>query len=171
MLRGISVKGVDFITELSHLSSLDFMLGGTNNLPALAGMVRIQRLGLCQVRSLTDISVISTLTGLEFLALRSLARIQALPDLSRLRALRRVCLEDMKGLTDIRPLEQAPALEELVNHSAVKMDPTHYAGLLKSKTLKGLSVGFGSTTKNEILKDMATRAGIKESQLNASDFE
>ena len=77
----------------------------------------------------------------------------------------------MKGLTDIRPLEKAPALEELIHSSAVKMDPPHFAGLLKSKTLKGLSVGFGSTKKNEILNDMATRAGIKACQWNASDFE
>ncbi len=57
----------------------DVELRITSNLSALAGMVRIQRLGLCQVRGLTDISVISTSIALEFLALRSLARIQALP--------------------------------------------------------------------------------------------
>ena len=124
-------------------------------------MDRIKYLELWQIRGLKDISVISTMHGLQYLFLQSLPHIASLPDFSNLRA---------KGLKDIRGLAKAPALEELMHCSAQGMEPTHYADLLKSKTLKRISVGFGSTKKNKELFDEARRMGIEPYQSSQFSF-
>jgi hypothetical protein len=160
-LRSITVGDLDFIRHLKNLWSLDIKLGGTNNLAALADIDTIKYLELWQVRGLKDISVISTMRGLQYLFLQSLPHVANLPDSSNLRALRRVNLDSMKGLKDIRGLAKAPALEEFMHCSAHGMEPTHYADILKSKTLKRMSVGFGSARKNKELDDQARHMGIE----------
>jgi len=162
MLRSITLGGLDMLRGLKHLWSVDIKLGGTKNLAALEGMKRIKYLELWQVRGLSDLSVISTLVGLQFLFLQSLPNVSAFPNLSPLRALRRVCLENMKGLKDMAALLNAPALEELIYVDARGREPAEFAEILKSKTLKKIVVGFGSKKKNDVLADMATRAGIKK---------
>ena len=66
--------------------------------------------------SLTDEEVESLASDPSLEILQTSSRVE--PETSGL-----LDLEDMKGLTEVRPLEKAPALEELVNHSAAKMDP------------------------------------------------
>jgi hypothetical protein len=160
-LRSITIGDLDFIRDLKSLWSLDIKLGGTNNLAALAGIDRIKYLELWQVRGLKDISVISTMRGLQYLFLQSLPHVANLPDFSNLRALRRVVLDSMKGLQDIRGLARAPALEEFMHIAAQGLEPTHYADLLTSKTLKRIGVGFGSTRKNKEFLDQARHMGIE----------
>jgi len=159
-LRSISVAGLDFVTGLKHLWSLDIKLGGVHDLSALRDMGQIKYLELWQVRDLADISVVSTLHGLQYLFLQSLSQVSRIPDLSKLKNLRRVYLENMKGLRDLTPLTKAPALEEFMHVSALGMDPAKYAAFLASSTLKRMSVGFGSARKNQALCDCAAKAGI-----------
>jgi hypothetical protein len=100
--------------------------------------------------------------GLQYLFLQSLPHITTIPDLSKLRALRRIYLENMKGLKDIAALVKAPGLEELMHCDAKGMEPTQYADLLASKCLKRIFVGFGSSRKNKELLDQARAVGIQE---------
>ncbi len=167
-LRSITVADFGFLRDLSRLWYLDIKLGGSKNLSALDSMTGIKYLELWQVRGLDDISVISAMTGLQYLFLQSLPHISSIPDLSRLRALRRIYLENLQGLNDIRSLASAPALEELMHCSAERMEPVQYLDLLRSPTLRGIWVGFGSEKKNEALRTLAQEAGIEEFQ--RSDF-
>ena len=160
-LRSITVAGLDFLRKLKHLWSLDIKLGGTSNLNALEGMTGIKYLELWHVKDMRNIDFVSTLSSLQLLFLQCLPHIKALPDMSRLAALRRVHLESMKGLKDISALSAAPCLEELVHIAAIGMEPAKYADLLKHKSLKRLSVGFGSRKKNEMLRELAESAGIR----------
>ena len=79
-------------------------------------------------------------------------------------------LERMKGLTDVRALAAAPALEELLHTYAQGMKPEQYFDLLESKTLKRLLVGFGSQRKNKVLEDLAAQAGIEWSGFSSQPF-
>jgi hypothetical protein len=50
------------------------------------------------------------------------------------------------------------------------MEPQQYMALLKSKTLKVLSVGFGSLKKNKILEDLANQTGIEPGEVSEFRF-
>lgn len=162
MLRSMSVTLLEFLQDLKNLWSLDIKLGGTKDLSALKGMNGIKYLELWQIKGLEDISVISTLLGLQYLFLQSLPRINRLPDLSKLKGLRRVYLENMKGLDGVSELEAAPALEELMHCDARGMSPEQYKCVLQNPSLKSIFVGFGSTKKNNALRELASRAGKRE---------
>ena len=148
-LRSVTVKDLSFVRPLSKLWSLDIKLGGSNDLSALHDIGNIKYLELWQIRGLSDLSPISSLTGLQFLFLQSLPQVTALPDFSRLIKLRRVHLDNMKGIRDLNPLCRAPALEEVQHVNANTQRPQDYVELLKSKTVRRLAVGFGSNAKNQ----------------------
>lgn len=169
-LRSISVDGLDFLTGLDRLWSLDIKLGGTNNLAALRDMNGIKYLELWHVRDLRDLSPVSTMHGLQYLFLQSLPHIHALPDLSRLTSLRRVFLENMKGLRDLAALAAAPALEDFYHCDARGMELEHYQWALANKSLKQMSVGFGSDKKNKAFRDWAARMGFPEYRLQPFVF-
>ncbi len=167
-LRSISTPDVSYLTPLRHMWSLDIKLGGIKNLDATKGMENIKYLELWQIKGLSDIGFISTLTGLQYLFLQSLRQVAALPSLNRLGKLRRIHLENMKGLKEIGSLESAPALEEFAHWYAQNMQPEDYLPLLRNPSLKRAAVGFGSERKNsrfsELLKEyeIDTSFGWKE---------
>jgi len=80
-LRSITTEGLDYISMLRRLWSLDIKLGGIRNLSAIAGKESIKYLELWQIRGLSDIRVISSLGGLQSLFLQSLRNVSAIPDL------------------------------------------------------------------------------------------
>lgn len=168
-LRSITASDLEFLRPLERLWSVDIKLGGTTNLAALAGKECIKYLELWQVRGLADLQVVSTLTGLQSLFLQSLPQVKALPDLTPLRKLRRLHLETMKGLNDVRGVAAAPALEEFFHLDAKGMTPEDYREVLKLKTLRRLCVGTGSASKNEAIEKMAAAAGVATDR--ASLFE
>jgi hypothetical protein len=66
-LRSISTPGLEYVSNLPRLLSLDIKLGGIQNLSAISGKQSIKYLELWQIKGLSDISVVSSLTGLPFL--------------------------------------------------------------------------------------------------------
>ena len=161
-LRSVALPSLNFLGGLAALWSLDIKLGGTKDLAGLAQLTGIKYLELWQVRQLSDLSPLEGMTGLQFLFLQSLRNVAQLPRCSQMQALRRVYMENMKGLQSVTPLEEAPALEELIHVAAHGMEPAQYSGLLLKKSLKRMLVGFGSKRKNEALLGMMKAAGIEE---------
>jgi len=159
-LRSITVANLDFIRELSNLWSLDIKLGGISNLSALEGL-NLKYLELWQIRGLSNISFVSTLTKLQYLFLQSLRNIVEFPNISNLHHLKRIYLENMKGLDKLDNLFQSPSLEEFLHVSALNVSPEKYEPLVKIKTLKYASVGFGSDKKNKILEKVLDEHDIQ----------
>jgi hypothetical protein len=126
-------------------------------------MENIKYLELWQIKGLSDLHVISSLTGLQYLFLQSLRQVVALPPLDRLRKLRRILLDNMKGLNDISSLEYAPVLEEFIHWGAQNMQPEDYLPLLRNRTLKRVSIGFGSDRKNNRFNDLLREHDIETS--------
>jgi hypothetical protein len=170
-LRSISTPDVEYLAALPRLRTLDIKLGGMRDLSALMGKTSIQYLELWQIRGLHDISFISSLTGLQFLFLQSLPSVIQFPDLSKLTKLRRIYLENLKALVDLNGISGAPALEEFIHVDASNLKPEHYDEILKMPSLKQISVGFGSTKKNQLLRDKAQRAGKSEHTTSKFIFE
>ena len=67
-----------------------------------------------QVRGLTDLAVLPSLTSLRLLSLYGLPKVAAIPSLDSLRHLARLELGSMKGLTGLTGAHDAPVLRELL---------------------------------------------------------
>lgn len=93
-LRGIKLKSFDFLRE-NELHSLSIHLCGMNDLTTLSGFNGLKSLELWRIAKLEDISFIGTLIGLEHLRLRDLKHITALPDLSALKNLQEIILDNV----------------------------------------------------------------------------
>lgn len=158
-LRAIGTKDLAYLAPLRRLRDLDIKLGDITDLSALDSRESIRSLALWQVRGLSDLGVVSSLTGLQHLKLQSLPQVKALPDLRRLTKLRRVYLENMKGLGNLSALIEAPALEEVI-HVSSRLSPEDHAILFQNPAIKRISAGFGSTKKNQALERMQRDRGI-----------
>jgi len=163
-LRAISTPGLEYLSSLPHLWSLDILLGGIRNLSAISGKESIKYLELCRIRELSDVSVISSLVGLQYLNLRELRHVPCIPDLSLLTKLRKMVLDNMKGLKDVSALGRAPALEEFLHIAAQGFLPTHYGDLLKLPSLRQVHIGFCSKRKNDQFETLVRQSGRAQYQ-------
>jgi len=148
-LRSVTTQDLSYLIPLTNMWSLDLKLGGIKSIDAISGMDGIKYLELWRIRGLSDITVISDLPGLQFLFLQSLAHVIALPDLQLLRRLRRVVLETMKGIRDLRALESSPSLEEFAYFDARGKEPTLLLPALRNPAVRRVTAGFGSKKKND----------------------
>jgi hypothetical protein len=162
LLRSVSPADIGFIRKLSKLWSLDIKLGGIKNLNPLEGLANLKYLELWQVKGLSDISVVSSLVGLQYLFLQSLINVTVLPDMSRLRNLRRVHLESMRGLQNIDGLAKAPVLEEFVHLCALNMDPEQYESLIRMPSLRKGLFGVSSEKKSEQIEALMKKHGVEQ---------
>lgn len=115
-----SVKVPDgLLASLPNLTYLDVRGGSGAALTAVSGCQRLRYLRVNQVRGLTDLALIPTLTSLELLSLYGLPKVTGLPSFAPLRQLLRVEVGSMKGLAGLTGLHDAPALAELLLIRAV----------------------------------------------------
>jgi hypothetical protein len=164
-LRSITTEGLDYVSMLPQLWSLEIKLGGIKDLSAIANNESIKYLELWQIRGLSDIGVVSSLGGLQSLFLQSLINVREIPDLSKLHDLRRLHLENLKGLEDVSAIRYAPALEEFLHISAQNIQPEMYKDLMSIPTLKYVHVRYGRRKKNEEFKALVLRSG-KQADIN-----
>lgn len=147
-LRSITLPDLSLLLPMSGLLALDIKLGGTKDLTLLPKIGKLRYLELWMVKGLTDVSAVGRLPHLRYLFLQALRRVEALPDFSMDTELRRVHLETMKGLRDLRPLATAPALEQLLLVDMRHLQPEDLRPLVGLPNLKGVTVGLGSLRKN-----------------------
>lgn len=167
-LRAISTPGLEYVSSLPCLWSLDILLGGIRNLSAISGKKSIKYLELCRIRELSDISVISSLVGLQCLDLRELRNVTDIPDLSRLTKLRKVVLDNMKGLKGVSAIGKAPALQEFLHIAAQGFLPKPYWDLINKPSLRQANIGFCSKRKNEEFESLVRQSG--RSQYQRAEF-
>lgn len=158
-LRSITVPGLDFIADLAKLWSLDIKLGGIRNFSAIEGKQSIKYLEIWQVRDLDNIDIVGRLPGLQNLFLQSLPKIQSFPAMTNAKALRRICVENMKGLHDFGSLEWAPALEMFALVDGKTQTPEELIPVLKNPTVHAMIASFGSLKKNDRFVDLRAEYG------------
>lgn len=162
MLRSITTEDLRYLEPLQRLWSLDIKLGGIRDFTGVVGKKSIKNLELWQVRELPDIDVVAALPGLQNLFLQSLPNVAAFPRLGDARHLRRVVVENMKGLSDLSALEHAPALEEFDLRDGKKQVPQQLVPVLKNPTLRSISANFGSDRKDKEFAQLRAHYGKAE---------
>ncbi|MET2983875.1 hypothetical protein [Aureibaculum conchae] len=154
VLRSISTENLDFLKNLQKLWSVDIKLGGIKNFDALAEIRGVKYLELWQVRNLMDISFISRMTDLQNIFLQSLPNVEELPNFEKNKKLRRIGLENLKGLKKINSLEFVEKLDEFFFFDCSQLQPEDFIPLFKNKNLKYASVYFGSDKSNDQFKKL-----------------
>lgn len=155
ILRSISTKNLDFLSNLNELWSVDVKLGGIQNFDAITTLPKLKYLELWQVRNLSDLTFISKLVKLQNLFIQSLKQLDKLPDFKNLNSLKRISLENLKGLTNLDSLKNVPNLEEFIYVLAENQEPENLIPVLENKNLKSVFCKFGSDRKNNRFDQLA----------------
>ncbi len=148
-LRSIAIQDLHYLAPLENLWSLDVKLGSVQSFTGIEGKASIKYLELWQIRELANIDAISTLTGLQYFFIQSLPHIEAVPSLIKLPALRRIVIDNLKGLQDFTALESAPALDEFALLEGDKQSPEELMPALRNPKLRHVCGFFGSGKKNK----------------------
>ena len=148
-LRSITMPDLSLLLPLKGLRSLDLKLGGTRDLRLLPRVGELWYLELWMIRGLTDVSAIGGSRPSVCSSSRRCARSSRCRTLAAATSLRRVRLETMKGLHDLRPLATAPALEAVELIDMRHLQPEDLTPLVGLPNLKAVTPGLGSRRKNE----------------------
>ncbi|WP_129716052.1 hypothetical protein [Pedobacter sp. SYP-B3415] len=167
-LRSISTPNLNFLSGLKELWSVDVKLGGIKDFNALKSLPNLKYLELWQVRELSDITFISDLTALQHLFIQSLPNIKELPDFNKLNKLKRLELENLKGLNKVDSLRTASSLTEFIYTMAQNQEPENLLPVLENKSVRSVFCMFGSDKKNNRFKELADNFG--KSQYEYSKF-
>lgn len=158
-LRSITTNDVEYLQPLGKLRSLDIKLGGIRSLDAIDGKAGIRHLELWQIRGFSDPGIVSRLPDLQNVFLQSLRQVTSLPDLEGARELRRMIVQNMGGLQDLRSLGSAPALEDFLLLEGSKQQPEQLVPLLENQAVRMAGAFFGSDARNERFDTLRTQYG------------
>ncbi len=125
-----------FLAGLPKLWAVDWRGGSASDLAILDGCTRLRGLVVNQVRGLRDLSLLGSLTSLEFLSIYGLKQVESAPSLQALTRLQRLEVGMMRGLERIGPLLEAPAIEELYLHKWVNVTTDDVERLKHHPTLR-----------------------------------
>jgi internalin A len=153
-LRSITLPDLSILRPLKRLRSLEIKLGGTKNLGLLPEIGRLRYLELWLVRGLADLEPVGSVRTLQFLFLQALKQVKTLPSLAGLRSLRRIHLETMKGLSDLRTVADAPAVEELVVIDMPQLTVEAFRPFVGHPTLRRIHVGLSVTRLNKAVEEL-----------------
>lgn len=150
-----------FLESVPRLWWLEFILGGSDDLSAIAGIDNLKYLEIDWVRGLGDLGFISRCVNLQRLVFGRLKQLRRLPDLRPLRRLRALSLCTLRSLESVDPIEGAPALEWFVFGDASNLQPEDFRRALQAPSLKRATVGFGSDRRNRLFEQIAAEYGIQ----------
>ena len=165
-LRSVTLDDLDFVGQLTSLWWFALKLGGTRNIMALSD-TRPKYLEIWRARGLKNIDVISEMETLQFLFLQTLYRIWALPDLSNLSDLRKITIEDLRNLNNIRALFTASSIKELDVKGFNRVKVEDFISLKSHPSLERASIFTGSEKKNELVKQ---QLGLPDSLWGKTNF-
>jgi hypothetical protein len=158
-LTSLAPDALAILKSLPKLRDLELALGRMKDLSALKELDRLQKLTLWWVSLLSNVDSLSNLKGLQHLSFEKQSHVASLPSFKDLAQLESVRLIDMKLLTDISGLADAPALKEL-RHTSSVLKPIDYIPILENKTLEHAWVYFRSKAANVEFDKLCLDRGI-----------
>ncbi|HKS58199.1 MAG TPA: hypothetical protein VJS12_23080 [Steroidobacteraceae bacterium] len=161
-LRSITTDDLSYLAPLARLRSLEIKLGGIRSFVGVEGKDSIHYLELWQIRGLDQVNVLAALPGLQNVFLQNLPKVQRLPALVASSALRRVVLDDLKGLQDFTSLQEAPALAEFALLSGDRQQPEQLLPVLRNPAVRSASAFFGAAAKNRAFAQLRDAHGKRE---------
>jgi hypothetical protein len=140
---GFTFKSLDVLRPLKTLERLWLGFGSVPDIGPIGELPKLKALELMRVRKLGDLSPLSAVKTLQYLALGDMKKVVAMPDCSQLKALRRVYLDTMNGITDLNGLTKAPNLEDLIIVGS-KIEVVVFDPIIAYPKLQRVTVGLAS---------------------------
>lgn len=113
-LRGIKLSSLDLIIGLKNLRELNLLFGSYKNLDAISTIVNLEKLEISRTRQIPNFDFLDFLTNLKSLCFEGMSKMERLPNLQGLKALRKIQIDNNSRLIDISAIEQLKNLEQLV---------------------------------------------------------
>jgi hypothetical protein len=154
MLRSVTLADLSPLLPMTRLRRFDLKLGGTSNLSLLPDAGNVEDLEIWRVTGLHDLSPVGDTVSLRSLFLQELPAVRSLPDLERLTALREITLHGMRGISDLRPVASAPALETLSLVEMTQLEPEDLRPLIGHPTLRRGHWNLGGLKKTYAAHDV-----------------
>ncbi|MDB4766179.1 hypothetical protein OAG71_00680 [bacterium] len=139
---GFTFKSLDVLQPLQNLQRLWIGFGSVPHIIPIGELRQLKALEIMRVRKLADLTPLSSVKTLQYLALGDMKKVEVMPDSSRLKSLRRVYLDTMNGVTDLSGLTNAPNLDELIVIDS-KIDASVFAPIIESN-IQRVTVGLAS---------------------------
>lgn len=114
------LPGLDFLP--ASLRTFSMNRGSITDISAVAD-TQLEKLSFFKVGALSDLSPISRVTSLRHLQLYHLREVTNLPDMTALTDLTDLIIDDLKNLSDTRPVLTAPNLTNLSVTNLPSIDP------------------------------------------------
>jgi hypothetical protein len=100
------------------------------------------------IRGLNDLDMIGNLKNLRYLFLQDLKNVTRLPSFRTMDSLRRCHVENLKGLSDLTPISEAPNLGEMVIVGMNHLRADDFRSFKGHPTLRAATIGLGSIRRN-----------------------
>lgn len=169
-LSGVQLKNLSLLNRLYNLQSLAVTDCKLSDLEALSSISGLKYLGLASLAKLSDLSGIENLDKLEYLHLLDLPQVEAIPSLKKLTNLRRLSICGLKNLTDLAGIAEAPNLEEIILFNMTHLTVEHAAVLRKSEMLKAARTDHLKVEKALALPRTGTGSVFKFSAFVPADL-
>jgi hypothetical protein len=140
---GFTFKSLDVLRPLKNLERLWVGFGSVPDIDPIGELSKLKTLEMMKVRNLSELSPLSQIKSLQYLALADMKQVTTMPDCSSLKALRRVYLDTMNGITDLSGLANAPNLEDLIVCES-KIEAEVFDPIIAAPRPKRVTVGLAS---------------------------
>lgn len=142
-LLGFTFKSLEDLRPLKNLERLWIGFGSVPDIDPIGELPKLKAMEMMKVRKLDELSPVSQVKSLQYLALGDMKQVAAMPDCSLLKALRRVYLDTMNGITDLSGLTNAPNLEDLIVCDS-KIEADVFDPIIAATRPKRVMVGLAS---------------------------
>lgn len=159
-LCGITLSDFKFLHKLNKLDTLHLDLVKSRDFDS-ASTLNIKSLSVSEIRGLDDLSFISGFPSLQSLSLNCLNRVEKIPSLSSELSLRRVFIDNMKKLSDIKGLYSCINLENFIfRNSTTPLSVKDFMPIIKMERLKHATIGTGSVKKNDEVDKVLSQENV-----------
>ena len=155
-------KDLSKLSSLTNLKSLSFKTARVKSLKGIEHLTNLRVLSLGGVRSLIDVSDITTLQNLKFLEFDICWKLQDFSPVSQLKELEVLQLMDCKNLASIKFVKDMPKLRQLYTLGTTIIND------YDTTPAKGIPVFFGS--QHSKYNKQYPEKEIKEGQKTASSY-
>jgi hypothetical protein len=166
-LLGFTLKSLGVVLPLKKLQKLWIRFGSVPDIGPIGELPKLKALELFRVRKLGNLSPLSRIKTLQYLALGDMKQVAVMPDCSQLKALRRVYLKTMNGITDLSGLTKAPKLEDLIVVES-KIEADVFDPIVACTRLKRVTVGLAS---RKATKEVDAKLGKRAVDVFGTEYE
>ncbi len=140
-LCGVTTRDTSFLNGLEHLEELWLQGLRLKDWELLRKLKQVKAITLFNLR-LEDFGFLEEMEGLQIIHFKRCNRVVSLPSLKKLHSLRRLVLDTVNRLEDIKGAAEAPSIEDIVVMGADSLSPEEFDCLIGHPTLHGILPGI-----------------------------